>query len=86
MYYIILLISILFTVLIFIIIYNLVICRGLNMKCPHCYKNGSHFHLQNFSINTNHGPKTSTGFSHNMCKICMKNPSNSHFHLCGNIL
>ncbi len=32
-------------------------CRGINMQCPLCFKNGHHMHISEFSINTNHGPK-----------------------------
>ena len=69
-------------ILIFAILVSLVVCKGINMKCPYCYKNGSHFHVQNFAIKTNHGPKKGNQFSHKMCDICMKNPGKSHFHLC----
>ena len=68
-------------IVVILIIYNL-ICMGINMKCPYCYKTGSHFHLQEFALRKNHGPKTNDGFSHKMCNICMKNPGYNHFHFC----
>ena len=58
------------------------LCKGMNMKCNHCYKNGYHFHLQDFSIKQNHGHKKGNKFTHKMCKICMKNPGKIHYHIC----
>ena len=65
--------------LIIIYIYN---CRGINMKCPLCFKNGYHLHLGDFIINTNHGPKKNGRFEHSPCKICKKKAGDLHFHLC----
>ena len=65
-----------------IIFSKLVLCKGINMKCNHCYNNGSHFHLQDISIKHNHGPKKGNKFTHKMCKICMKNPGKIHYHIC----
>lgn len=58
-------------------------CRGINMQCPLCFTNGHHLHIDQFSINTNHGPKKNGGgFEHSPCKICKNNPGDLHFHLC----
>lgn len=54
----------------------------MNMKCPYCYENGSHYHIQEFTLKENHGPKTANGFAHKTCSVCMKNPGKYHYHLC----
>ena len=58
------------------------ICTGMNMKCPYCYENGSHYHIQEFALKENHGPKKENGFAHKTCSVCMKNPGKYHYHLC----
>lgn len=73
--------EILLIAILLVVIYCLIIHRGINTQCQYCYKNGSHFHPLNFSVNENHGPKINGNFSHEMCKICMQNPGCNHFHL-----
>lgn len=62
-----------------VIVYNLLICRGVNMECQICYKNGHHYHLGELNIHKNHGPKKN---NNTMCNTCMTNKGGWHFHLC----
>ena len=66
--------------LLVVVVVVLFLCSGINMKCEKCYTNGNHFHCEQLSVNTNHGPKTQMGFMHAMCPICKKNPGYVHFH------
>ena len=68
--------------ILFLLIIYIYKCKGVNMHCPICFKNGHHIHISEFSINTNHGPKKNGIFEHSPCKICKNNPGDLHFHLC----
>lgn len=70
----------LFFLVVVVVVVVLFLCSGINMKCEKCYANGYHFHCEQLYVNTNHGPKTQTGFMHAMCPICKKNPGYVHFH------
>ena len=62
-----------------VILYNLLICRGVNMECPICFENGRHYHLGELILHKDHGPIKN---SNTMCNVCMSRAGGWHFHLC----
>jgi hypothetical protein len=52
---------------------------GENMKCPHCFNNGYHYHSSCNDSFKNHGPIMNMK---TMCKTCMSRKGESHYHKC----
>ena len=54
--------------------------KGINMKCGCCFSKGYHYHYINNDNNNNILKHINHENTKNICKICMKNSGDNHYH------